>query len=383
MEKPQKHIIVIAGEASGDMHAAALIREIRSLNPNVTFSGLGGTQMEEAGVHLYANLVDLAVMGFAEVLKHLGRFKNLFLLALKKIEETNADCVILIDYPGFNLRLARRIKELKLNAKVIYYISPQVWAWHKERVHFIKKYVDHMLVLFSFEEEFYRKHEMTAVSFVGHPLLDIIKVSVDRKKIFETYGLSNDKLTIAILPGSRKNEVQRHLDIMMQAAQILYSEFTKIQFILLKAPTLSETVFHGIIEKHTTLPFLILHKQAYDGINASDFCIVASGTATLETAILQKPMVIMYKTSFLTWLIAKIFVKIPYIGLVNVVAGKKIVPECVQFNCTPQKVADEIRAMMTNETKIAEIKQELKKVKESLGSPGASRRAAEIILKLL
>ena len=383
MEKPQKHIIIIAGEASGDMHAAALVREIRGLNPNITFSGLGGTQMEEAGVRLYANLADLAVVGFAEVLKHLKRFKNLFSLALEKIRETKPDAVILVDYPGFNLRLARRIKEMKLHTKVIYYISPQVWAWHKERIHFIKKYVDHMLVLFLFEEEFYRRYGMKNVSFVGHPLLDIAKITADRKKIFETYGFSEDKLTIGILPGSRKNEVQRHLGIMMQAAQILYNEFGKIQFILLKAPTIDESVFHDVIEKHATLPLRILHHQSCNGINASDFCMVASGTATLETAILKKPMVVMYKTSFLTWAIARIFVKIPYIGLVNVIAGKKIVPECIQFDCTPQKVANEIRAMITDETKIAELVHELTRVKESLGNPGASRRAAEIVLKFL
>src|SRR3989344_2715022 len=247
MEKPQKHIIIIAGEASGDMHAAALVREIRGLNPNITFSGLGGTQMEEAGVRLYANLADLAVVGFVEVLKHLQRFKNLFSLALEKIRETKPDAVILVDYPGFNLRLARRIKEMKLHTKVIYYISPQVWAWHEERIHFIKKYVDHMLVLFLFEEEFYRRYGMKNVSFVGHPLLDIAKITADRKKIFETYGFSEDKLTIGILPGTRKNEVQRHLGIMMQAAQILYNEFGKIQFILLKAPTIDESVFHDVI----------------------------------------------------------------------------------------------------------------------------------------
>ena len=377
METPQKHIVIVAGEASGDMHAACLVKEIKSINPNTKFSGLGGAQMKKAGVELYENLADLAVVGFVEVLKHLAEFRRIFRLILEKVRETKADAVILVDYPGFNLRFAEELKKQNPNIKVIYYISPQVWAWKENRVQLIKQYVDKMLVLFQFEQEFYSKHGMD-VDFVGHPLLDLVKVDAPSEVVLQSVGLPLNKFTVGILPGSRKKEVERLLPIMLDAAKLLYEENNKIQFLLMKAPTIDED-FMKRYTSATPFPIKIVSDQTYDGMNASQICMVASGTATLETAILEKPMVVVYKTSFLTWFLAKSFVKIPYIGLVNVVAGKKIVPECIQFDATPQKIAAELKNIFTNELKITEIKSGLAKVKSSLGGGGASRRAAEII----
>ncbi len=379
MEDPNKHIIIVAGEASGDMHAAHLVKELKRLDPSVTFSGLGGPEMRDSGVEVYQDLTKLAVVGFWEVLKHYGEFKKIFKLILTKIRHIKPSVVILVDYPGFNLRLAKELK--KLNTKVIYYISPQVWAWKKKRVHFIKKYVDKILVIFQFEKEFYAKFDMDA-HFVGHPLIDSIKVQTPKEKFLTERHLLDYKLTIGLLPGSRQKEVERILPIMLEATSLLRKEFPMLQFIMLKAPAIEKTLIDSIRVRHSTL--LQLHTEennTYDTINACDFCMVASGTATLETAILEKPMVVIYKTSALTYFLAKLFVKIPNIGLVNVVAGKRVVPECVQNQAKPEIIANALKAIFTDETKIAEIKSELKKVRESLGKSGASRRAAEEILK--
>lgn len=377
MEKSRKHLIIVAGEASGDMHAASLVKEIKSINPNIRFSGLGGKKMQAAGVELYEDLTDLAVVGFVEVFKHIKEFRRLFYLILRKAQETKADAVILVDYPGFNLRLARELK--KHNIKVIYYISPQVWAWKENRIRLIKQCTDKMLVLFEFEKEFYARHGLN-VDFVGHPLLDSTRIEIPRENFLQSIGLSKSKPTIAILAGSRRKEVEQILPIMLAAAKILYAQNNQIQFLVLKAPTTGrETVEKFVKQAH--FPVKIIDGQTYAGINASDFCMVASGTATLETAILQKPMVVVYKTSFLTWVLAKLFVKIPYIGLVNVVAGRKIVPECVQFDATPEKIAENIRAIFDVPSKMAQVQSDLGTVKSSLGAPGASARAAEIIVK--
>ncbi len=377
MESKPKHFILVAGEASGDLHGAHLVEAIKSLSPSTTFSGLGGEKMKSSGVELYGDLIQMAVVGFWEVLKHYGEIKKIFHLILKKIDSINVDAVILIDYPGFNLRLAKKLKQR--NIKVIYYISPQVWAWKKNRVHFIKKHVDQMLVLFPFEVDFYAQFGID-VHCVGHPLIDTIQINTPKERFLPSLSLPAETLTIGILPGSRQKEIEVLLPIMLSAAKILVKTFPEIQFLILKAPTISRSLLEHYLNG-STLTYRIVDEDTYNGINACNLCMVASGTATLEVAILQKPMVIVYKTSLFTWLLAKLFVKIKDIGLVNVVAGKRIVPECVQYQATGTKIAKELTDIFTNELKIAEIKINLKSVKESLGLSGASRRAAEVILK--
>lgn len=376
MERTRKSFVVIAGEASGDMHGAHLVRALQKLCPESEFTGLGGTQMRAAGVHLYDDLTRLAVVGFWEVVKHYAAIKKVFHLILKKIDETKPDAVILIDYPGFNLRLARELKKRKI--KVIYYISPQVWAWKKNRVYFIQKYVDHMLVLFPFEQKFYAQFGVN-VSFVGHPLVDTVYATMDKYSFLQSQNLDPEQYTIALLPGSRQKEIERLLPVMLDAASQIHKDFPNIQFLIVQAPTIER----GTIESYTKnkpVSLCIVGQNTYNCVHAADFCVVASGTATLETALLHKPMVIVYKTSFFTWLLAKMFVRIPYIGLVNVVAGKQIVPECVQNNATGLRIADQIRQIMTNEIRLADMKSELSKVKSLLGSTNASERAAREII---
>jgi lipid-A-disaccharide synthase len=371
--------MIIAGEASGDLHAAHLVKALKTQNPQLTFSGLGGQLMAESGVEIFEDLTQKAVVGFAEVLKHYGEFRRIFYFILCKVRDTRPAAVILVDYPGFNLRLAKALKPL--GVRIYYYISPQVWAWKANRIRLIKRYVDRMLVLFAFEKDFYARHGLE-VEFVGHPLVDLVQPQTSRDAFLQKIELIPNHLTIGILPGSRQREVQTLLPIMLQAANILYQEFSPLQFLIFRASTIGPDEIERL-RKDLPFPLRIkmISKDVYDGINACDVCMVASGTATLETAILKKPMVVVYKTSFLTWVLAKLFIKIPFIGLVNIVNGKKIVPECLQFRATGRVIAQELKGILTNEVRIAQIRSELEGLREKLGPPGASQRAAGIILK--
>ncbi len=379
MKSPKKHVIIIAGEASGDMHAACLVDEIKKRDPHITFSGLGGAKMQQSGVELYEDLTRLAVIGFIEVLKHYTKIKEIFTMILRKVYETKADAVILVDYPGFNLRLAKELKTM--NVKVIYYISPQVWAWKPDRVKTVKACTDKMLVLFDFEKDFYARHHL-CVDFVGHPLVDAVGVTSSRENILRSFALSPDRLTVGMLPGSRQKEIETLLPVMLDAAAILKKENPDTQFILVKASTVSARSI-GKFLKNASIQPKIISDNINDGIYACDICMVASGTATLQTAILNKPMVVIYKISLLTWAMAKLMIKIPYIGLVNVVAGKKIVPECIQFEATGKNIAAELKDIYTDKDRMSQIKTELAKVKRALGPPGASQRAAAKVLEVI
>ncbi len=343
---------------------------------------------------------------------------------MARLDSEKPDAVILIDYPGFNLRFAKEAK--KRNLPVIYYISPQVWAWHKNRIKTIKKFVDKMLVLFEFEKDLYKQDGIDAV-FVGHPLIDAVKADMPKQDAINHFGLKPGQTIIAILPGSRKTEVKKILPIMLKSAQII-ADWTchsfallrttsegalrcaqgqtprpknlsfkreilrpfgaqndmihQIQFILIKSPIVDRGVYDKIVAgARCSVPLRIINNNRYDAIACSDFALVASGTATLETAILGVPMALVYKVSFLTWLLARMLIKIPYIGLVNVVAGKKIIPEFIQFNARPKKIADECLAILRSPTKISQMKLGLARVKVSLGPSGASETAAKEILK--
>ena len=335
--------------------------------------------MKASGVEIYLDLASHAVVGFWEVLTHYPEIRRAFELVLEKIDAIKPKAVILVDFPGFNLRLARELK--KRGIRVIYYISPQVWAWKEERVHFIKKHVDKMLVLFKFEKEFYAKYGID-VEFVGHPLVDSLNITCPKDIFLENYSLPAEHLTIGLLPGSRVKEIETLLPIMVNAAEILHRTIHPIQFLIMKAPTIKmpQIEFHL---RDSPITHRIVEENIYDGINACDFCLVASGTATLETALLQRPMVVIYKTHLLTWLMAKCFVKISDIGLVNIVAGRRIVPECVQFQATGQTIADEAQKILSDEFTVTRLKKELKSVKNALGESGASHRAAVEVLKIL
>ncbi len=372
-----KNIVIVAGEPSGDFHAANLVKKLKTINPQLVISGLGGYKMQQAGVDIIYNLSELAVVGFWEVLKHYNKFKQVFMQLTEHIEKKQPEALILVDYPGFNLRLAKEIRKINNNIKIIYYISPQIWAWNKKRIKLIKQVVDKMLVFFKFEKKLYEQ-EYIDTDFIGHPLLDHVNTTKNKNQFIDKHKLDPNKRIIALLPGSRANEIRKNLSIMLKSC-LLFSKKTKnVQFVILKPTELNIEMFKEIVAK-TTLNAPIIENDTYDGINASEFCLVASGTATLETAILNKPMFIIYKVNLLTWLIAKLLIKIDYIGLVNVVAGQKIIPEYIQFDAHPEKIAFDMDFIFNNPEKIKYIKNKLNEVKTALGEKGATERGATII----
>ena len=405
-----KKIMIIAGEASGDFHSSSLIHALKKINPGIEISGMGGQRMREAGARLLFDTSELSIIGFTGVLANLRKIKKVFNGLLEAIDERPPDAIVLVDYPGFNLKLAREIKKRKI--PVIYYISPQVWAWWKGRIKTIGRFVDKMIVVFKFEEALYRDSGVDA-SFVGHPLLDIAHPAVSREDFLNKSGLSPQRQTIGLVPGSRKMEVERILPILLESARLIKEKSPDTQFALLKAPGLPGELFTNAIARSNSslslrgaqrrsnpllrllrpfgarndgdvsLPLTLCENQTYDFLNACDFALVASGTATLETAIMQKPMLLVYKVSFLNWLIARALIKLPFIGLVNVVAGKKIVPEFVQYKAKPRLIAEKALEILGSRERLREVKADLEKVRQGLGAPGASRRAAEIVSRFI
>jgi len=368
--------MMLAGEASGDLHGAHLAKALRELHPSIQLFGAGGQKMQEAGIRLEYDLAKKAVVGFTEVLKNLSEFKRIFSHLSRRCEEEKPDAVILIDYPGFNLRFAKVAK--RLGIRVIYYISPQVWAWGAWRIPAIRERVDQMIVVFSFEELFYKRHGIKA-HFVGHPLLDLIKPTGDKNKLLTELAIPDGKTVIGLLPGSREKEVSTLLPIMIQAGRLLQRKLPNLHFLIFKSPTLHEELYQRISAESLSVTFV--EDPDYRYRNCIDFALVASGTATLENAILGIPMVILYKVSPLTAFLMRRLIQIPYIGLVNVVAGEKIVPECLQNGATPDRVAETALEFLKNPAKLEWMRRELSEIRGKLGEAGASHRAAELILQ--
>ncbi len=379
MEETKK-ILIVCGEPSGDLHAANLVKSIKEIYPSVTFSGLGGRNLKNQGLNLYDDPTSLAVVGFFEVLKNLKVFRRIFVRLLKEIDKNKPDLAILVDYPGFNLRLAEQLR--KRNIPVIYYISPQIWAWGENRIKTIKRTVSKMIVFFPFEEKLYKKHGIDA-SCVGHPLLDFVKPNLSKEEVCKRLKIDTNKITLALLPGSREKEINSLLPIMLETAKVINEYFFgRIQFLILRSPAVKEDIFHRAISGYQ-LPIRVISDMNYNGLSASDFALVCSGTATLETAVIGTPMVILYKVNFLTWVYIRLLIKIPYIGLVNVVGGGKIVEEFIQFDCYPKKICDYVIPLLQNRERLNRLKLELLSIKDSLGKTGASLRAAQIVVDFL
>ena len=375
----KRRILIIAGEASGDLQAAHLVKSLKSINPNIEIFGIGGNQMKKQGVEVIYDIVELAVVGFVEIIKHLATFKKILAKLVILLDRRRPDAVILVDYPGFNLRFARYAKEK--NIPVIYYISPQIWAWGRKRIEEIKKYVDRMIVIFGFEEELYKESGMK-VSFTGHPLLDIVKPVWKKEATLKHLHLRHNSIKIVLLPGSREKEVKRHLPKMLKACEKIKMKLPNVEFILSRRKELDRSIYNNIVFSSIIKPHSLENKP-YEIMDIADLVILSSGSATLETAIMQKPMVVIYKTSFITWLLARGMIKIPDIGLVNIVAGKRIVPELVQFQVNASNIAKESLKILEDKKMQEDIKHDLQKVREKLGEKGAADRAAHIIQKLL
>lgn len=374
-----KNILIVAGEASGDIHAANLVAAIKEIFPKISFFGLGGEHLRKQGVNLYFDIVGIAVVGIFEVLKNLGKFQKIFHGLLEEVDKIKPDLAILVDYPGFNLRLAKKLKER--NIPIIYYISPQVWAWGENRIKTIKKIIAHMIVVFKFEEELYNKHGIP-VSFVGHPLLDTVQENISPENLLARLKPDVKTRIFSLLPGSREKEVKTLLPIMLRTAELIQRKLPDSKFIILRSPAVKEDLFDKII-CHYKIPVELISGMTKTGLSISDFAIVASGTATLETAILKIPMVILYKVSFLTWAYLKMLIKIPYIGLVNVVKQEKFIAEFIQYDAKPEKIADYIVSIITDAKKLNRIKEGLTCITDKLGKEGASKKAAKVVADFL
>ena len=374
-----KRILIISGEPSGDLHAANLVRDLRSLDPNLQFFGVGGRLSKEAGVDIVFDITALALVGAVEVLKNIPVVKRARDAVLGRIGRDRPDLAILVDYPGFNLRMARKLAGRGI--PVAYYISPQLWAWGRDRINLVKRYVKKMVVFFEFEERLYRSCGIDA-EFVGHPLLDTVKVASSREETLAKYGLSKERPTVALLPGSRPSEIRAILPVMAAAARLVKQRLGGVNFIISKHSGRPEEMYAGAL-KDARIEYRLVEGDLHNIVAASDFAVVASGTATLETAIIGTPYVLVYKASLVTYALYMLVREIPFLGIANVVAGRQVVPELLQFDMTPEKIAAITVGMLSDHRKLAAMSADLAAVKSALGSPGASLHAARAILPLL
>ena len=374
-----KKIMIMAGEASGDLHGANLAREIQKQDPSIALYGVGSARLREAGVHILADASEISVVGLTEVMTHLGAIRRVYVALKNFLSDERPDLLILIDFPDFNILLGKAAK--KIGIPVLYYISPQVWAWRKGRIKTIARLVKAIIVVFPFETPLYEK-ERIDVRFVGHPLLDVVKSDLTKEQARNDLGIDAHQRTVALLPGSRKSEIIQLLPDMLGAARILSSRIKDLQFILPIAPTLDRD-FVLAFTGQPGVSLRIVEGRVYDVLKASDTALVASGTATLETGLMGVPMVIIYRVSPLSYFIGRRFINVDHIGLVNIVAGRRIVPELIQDDVTPGKIADAVTSMLTDQAYYDRIRADLAEVKTRMGEPGASKRAASVVRELL
>ncbi len=371
-----RSILIIAGEASGDNVGGLLCEEIKRIRSDIGLFGLGGDRMKNAGVEILFHIDRLSFLGFWEIVRHIPFMRTVERSLLLETDKEKPALAILIDYPGFNLRFARKLKARGI--PILYYVSPQVWAWGKNRIQKIKSLVDKMIVVFEFEKELYSREGMD-VEWYGHPLLDIVRPGLNRADFYYKASLENNQRYIGLFPGSRLQEVGRILPVMIDAVRAVRSKGTDLVGVVGGVAGIEDSVYRKIIGDD----FSLMKNMTYDIMANADLNLVASGTATLECAILGKPLFVLYKTSPLTYYIAKNLVKIPDIGLVNVVAGKRIVPEFIQAECSAGNIAGKISDYFSNEGYRGKMAGDLENVRSKLGEKGASRKAAESALRML
>lgn len=374
-----KKILIIAGEASGDLHGSNLVKAMKEQDPTLIFYGVGSRNMRAAGVNLLADASEISVVGATEVVTHIGAICRVYAKLRQFLRKERPDLLILIDFPDFNIFTGKAAR--KLGVPVLYYISPQVWAWRKGRIKTLAKLVTAIMVVFPFEVDLYRNAGVD-VRFVGHPLADVVKSDYTREESRDVLGIARGRRTVALLPGSRKNEIMHLLPDMLKAATILLGRFPDAQFVLPVAPTLA----HDLVERYVAesgVPVRIIDGKVYDVLRASDAAIVTSGTATLETGLMAVPMVIVYRISGLSYLIGRMFIRVKHIGLVNIVAGRTVVPELIQDDVTPERIAGAIGTLLADRDKHRQVETDLRQVRALLGEGGASSRAASVARELL
>lgn len=362
-------LFLSAGESSGDLHGSHLIEALRALDPELEYEGLGGTRMQAAGMTLRCDLAGKAIMGFAEIVKSFGYIRRVFLDTVRHLKETRPDGLVLIDYPGFNIRLAKQAKALGI--PVIYYISPQVWAWKKGRIHTLARLVEKMLVILPFEKPLYDAVGLDC-TYVGHPLLD----HLDSIELNDTYV---DGMVIGILPGSREQEIARILGVMLAVAKGIRKRYPEARFVV---PCVDADRANQIRALAGDFPLEVVPGGVYDVLHGARFCLVASGTATVETALFEVPMVVLYKVAPLSYWLARMLVNIDAIAMINILAGKHIVPEFIQGDATLEKILPVALGLLEDSEERAAMVQDLKSIREMLAS-GASANAAREILAVV
>ena len=371
-------VCLVAGDPSGDAHGAHLVEALRRLDPSLTVHALGGPKLHAAGAHLLEDLTQTAAIGPFDAARHLGRFARARAAFAKHLAAHRPDAVVLIDFGDYNLPVIAPLAK-RAGCRVLYYISPQLWAWGRFRLRWVRRYVDRMIVLFRFEETFYRNAGVP-VTWVGHPLVDTAVATVDKETAAKQFGINPLRMTVGLLPGSRLGEVARHVPILLGAAKHIAWQMPGVQFLLLKAPQLPSAMFARVARASD---IIVSENRMYDGLQAMDAAVVSSGTSTLETALFEVPMAVVYRTSWPTYLAAKSVVRIPHIAMVNVIAGREVVPEFVQHRASPRRIATAVVQLLRDKTRRALMQAELRAVKEQLGPPGAVARAAAVVLEEL
>jgi lipid-A-disaccharide synthase len=366
-------ILVSCGEPSGDLYGAELLRILKERIPRLQGFGLGGDRLDEQGLRLLGHVRQLAVVGLLEVLSHLRDLRAIFRRVLAEVDRERPDVAVLVDYPDFNLRLARELR--RRDVPVVYYVSPQVWAWRQRRLVTIRETVARMLVIFPFEESLYREAGVP-VTFVGHPLVDLVRPATDPRGFLQGLGFDAARPVVALLPGSRPKEAAHNLPPLAAAVPRIRSARPDVQFLVALAPYLDPSAVEGPLRG---LGVALVKDQTAAALSAASLALVASGTATVETALLGTPMVVVYRVSPLTYAVGRRFLQVPHFAMVNLIAGRRVVPELEQRDFTPERVAAEALRLLSEPGAADVMRRELARVRDLLGGPGASARAADAV----
>ena len=367
--------MISCGEPSGDLYAAALVAELRACEPSTTIFGFGGERMEAAGARLVGNFAGLSVAGLTEIVRILPQAYAMYRRLVAAAKAERPDVFVAIDFAGFNFHLLAAM--WRLGVPVVYYVSPQLWAWRPRRMETMKRFVSKVLVIFPFESTFYERAGVP-VQFVGHPLVDLARASQPRGEFLRAHGLSPEVPTVALLPGSRRSEVARIAPVLASALPLIRARVPDVQFVVARAPGLADQMFNALSTSGVT----VVDGHADDVLAASDVVITASGTATVQAALHERPMVVVYRVSALSYRLGKPFLNVDTYAMPNLIAGRRVVPELIQEEFTPERVAAEAIGLLTDLTRYDAMREALRGVKDRLGSSGASGRAAAAVLEV-
>ncbi len=372
-------ILISAGEASGDLYAAGLVEALRLRNPGLEFFGCAGPRMQRAGVRAVVDAASLSVVGLVEVITHIPRIYGEYRKLLRAAKEEQPEIAILTDSPDFHLRLARRLKELKI--PVIYLVAPQVWAWRQGRLPLMQRTIDRLLCIFPFEPEFFARHGIEA-TYIGHPLTRLIQPSASRAALRQRYDIPNDTQLIALLPGSRKGEISRHLPVLIETVRRIAAVVKNpAPRFVLAAPPGTGAIGSNFREPVSGLSIQVLEGQTWDILASADLALAASGTVTIEATLLGTPMITFYRVNKMSWWMGRHLVKVPFFSMVNLVAGKRVVPELIQDNLTAERLAEEASSLLGDEAARDRMRRELGIVAQKLSAPQDPLEAAACIVE--